>query len=225
MPYDQRETPYLDAVLRYRARGFTPFHTPGHKLGKGAPRGLGELLGETCLHVDVAMAGGVEDTRESTHLIRLAEDYAAEAWGADRAWFLVNGSTSGIHALVLTLCGPGDTVIIPRNAHKSMLAGLIFSGAMPVYLEPAVDPQWGIPLNVRAETARAALAALPRRQGDLRHLAHLQRPRRRPRRASPALAHAAGVPFVVDQAWGPHLRFCPELPGRRDDAPAPTPPW
>ena len=82
------------------------------------------------------MAGGVEDTRESTHLIRLAEDYAAEAWGSDRCWFLVNGSTSGIHALVLTLCGPGDEVIIPRNAHKSMLAGLIFSGAMPVYLEP-----------------------------------------------------------------------------------------
>ncbi len=182
MPYDQRQTPYLDAVLRYRAHGFTPFHTPGHKLGKGAPRGLVELLGETCLNVDIAMAGGVEDTRESTHLIKLAEDYAAEAWGADRTWFLVNGSTSGIHALVLTLCGPGDTVIIPRNAHKSMLAGLIFSGAMPVYLEPVVDPEWGIPLNVPPETAAAALAALPRSPGRLRDLADLQRPLRRPGR-------------------------------------------
>ncbi|MEI6727860.1 MAG: arginine decarboxylase, partial [Actinomycetes bacterium] len=97
MPHDQRQTPYLDAALRYRARGYTPFHTPGHKLGKGAPAGLVELLGETCLNVDIAMAGGVEDTRESTHLIALAEDFAAEAWGADRSWFLVNGSTSGIH--------------------------------------------------------------------------------------------------------------------------------
>src|SRR5450756_1328303 len=161
MSHDQRDTPYLDAVLRYRATGYTPFHTPGHKLGRGAPEGLRELLGDPCLQVDIAMAGGVEDTRESTHLIRLAEDYAAEAWGSDRCWFLVNGSTSGIHSLVLTLCGPGDEVIIPRNAHKSMLAGLIFSGAVPVYLEPDVDPLWGIPLTVSAEVAHRALAERP----------------------------------------------------------------
>ena len=211
MPHDQHETPYLDATLRYRSARYTPFHTPGHKLGKGAPDGLRELLGEACLQVDVAMAGGVEDTRESTHLIRLAEDFAAEAWGADRCWFLVNGSTSGIHALVLTLCGPGDEVIIPRNAHKSMLAGLIFSGAMPVYLEPEVDPLWGIPLTVSAEAAQRALAEHPGAKAvfvtsptynglgsDLAAVA--------------AAAHAAGVPFVTDQAWGPHLRFCPELP-------------
>jgi arginine decarboxylase len=208
---DQRDTPYLDAVLRYRRTGYTPFHTPGHKLGKGAPEGLRDLLGDSCLRVDVAMAGGVEDTRETTHLIRLAEDYAAEAWGSDRCWFLVNGSTSGIHALVLTLCGPGDEVIIPRNAHKSMLAGLIFSGAVPVYLEPEIDELWGIPLTVSAEDARRALAEHPLAKAifvispsynglgsDLAAVA--------------AAAHAAGVPFVTDQAWGPHLRFCPELP-------------
>lgn len=211
MSHDQRDTPYLDAVLRYRATGYTPFHTPGHKLGRGAPEGLRELLGDPCLQVDIAMAGGVEDTRESTHLIRLAQDYAAEAWGSDRCWFLVNGSTSGIHSLVLTLCGPGDEVIIPRNAHKSMLAGLIFSGAVPVYLEPDVDPLWGIPLTVSAEVTHRALAEHPAAKAifvtsptynglgaDLAAVA--------------AAAHAAGVPFVTDQAWGPHLRFCPELP-------------
>ena len=211
MPYDQHETPYLDAALRYRDTGYVPFHTPGHKLGKGAPDGLRELLGAACLQVDVAMAGGVEDTRESTHLIRLAEDYAAEAWGAERCWFLVNGSTSGIHALVLTLSGPDETVIIPRNAHKAMLAGLIFSGAVPVYMEPAVDPLWGIPLNVSAAEAQRALTAHPEAKAvfvtsptynglgaDLATIADL--------------THAAGLPFVADQAWGPHLRFCPELP-------------
>ncbi len=211
MPRDQRETPYLDAALRYRATGYTPFHTPGHKLGKGAPAGMREFMGDDGLSADLAMAGGVEDTRESTHLIRLAEDYAAEAWGAERSWFLVNGSTSGIHALVLALCAPGDTVIVPRNAHKSMLAGLIFSGAMPLYMEPAIDPLWGIPLNVRAADALAALAQAPDAKAlfvtsptynglgaDLPAIA--------------ALAHDTGVPFVTDQAWGPHLRFCPELP-------------
>jgi len=209
--YDQHDTPYADATLRYRAAGFTPFHTPGHKLGKGAPEKLRQLLGDACLSVDVAMAGGVEDTRESTQLIRLAEDHAAEAWGADRAWFLVNGSSSGIHALMLALCGPGDTVIIPRNAHKSMLGGLIFTGADPAYMEPEIDRVWGIPLNVTPDDARRALAAHPQAKAivvtsptyngfgaDLRAIAKL--------------AHEAGVPFVTDQAWGPHLRFCSLLP-------------
>jgi arginine decarboxylase len=211
VPHDQRETPYLDAAMRYRTTGYTPFHTPGHKLGKGAPAGLREYLGDTCLRADLAMAGAVEDTRESTGLIRLAEDYAAEAWGADRAWFLVNGSTSGVHSLLLALCGPGDTVIVPRNAHKSMLAGLIFTGAMPLYMEPAIDPLWGIPLQVRAADALTALDKAPRARAlfvtsptynglgaDLPTIG--------------TLAHGAGVPFVTDQAWGPHLRFCPELP-------------
>jgi lysine decarboxylase len=211
VPHDQRETPYLDAARRYRATGYTPFHTPGHKLGKGAPAGMREFLGDQALAVDLPMAGGVEDTRESTGLIRLAEEYAAEAWGADRAWFLVNGSTSGVHALLLTLCGPGDTVIVPRNAHKSMLAGLIFTGAMPLYMEPAIDPEWGIPLQVRAADALAALRAAP----DARAL-FVTSPTYNGLGADlPAigrLARDAGVPFVTDQAWGPHLRFCPELP-------------
>ncbi len=211
MPHDQRETPYLDAALRYKATGYTPFHTPGHKLGKGAPAGLREFVGEAGLAADLAMAGAVEDTRESTGLIRLAEGYAAEAWGSDRAWFLVNGSSSGVHSLLLTVCGPGDTIIVPRNAHKSMLAGLIFTGATPVYMEPAIDQLWGIPMQVRVADARRALERAPRARAlfvtsptyngfgaDLPGIGEL--------------AHRAGLPFVTDQAWGPHLRFCPELP-------------
>jgi lysine decarboxylase len=211
VPFDQRETPYLDAAMRYRATGYTPFHTPGHKLGKGAPADLREFLGETALAADLPMAGGVEDTRESTGLIRLAESYAAEAWGADRAWFLVNGSSSGVHALLLGLSGPGETVIVPRNAHKSMLAGLIFSGAWPLYMEPAIDPLWGIPLQVSTADALSALQKAP----DAAAL-FVTSPTYNGLGADlPAigeLAHRFDVPFVTDQAWGPHLRFCSELP-------------
>jgi lysine decarboxylase len=207
----QDATPYLDAVLAYRSERFTPFHTPGHKLGRGAPAKMRLLFGASCLRVDVAMAGAVEDTRESTRLIARAQELAAAAWGADVCRFLVNGSTSGIHALVLTLAEPGDTVIIPRNSHKSMLGALIFSGAMPVYLDPGLDPDWGIPLNVSPGEVELALGEHPNASalfltsptynglcGDLESVA--------------ASAHAAGVPLVIDQAWGPHLRFCPELP-------------
>lgn len=211
MPHDQEQTRYLDAMLAYRRRGFTPFHTPGHKLGHGAPAKLRELVGDRCLEVDLAMAGAVEDTRESTGLVRLAEDYAAEAWGAERCHFLVNGSTSGVHALVLTLARPGETIVVPRNAHKSLLAALIFSGARPCYVEPGVDADWGIPLNVTPTQVAAALRAHP----DARAVIVTSPTYNGLAADLPGIAlvaHAAGVPFVVDQAWGPHLRFCPELP-------------
>ena len=141
-----------------------------------------------------------------------AEALAAAAWGGERCFFLVNGSTSGIHSLLLALAGPGDSVILPRNAHKSVQAALIFSGAMPHYVEPAIDPLWGIPLNVPAERRRRCARGSPRRQGRVRRLAH------RATASAPALDAIAGVvtrrglPLVVDQAWGPHLRFCSALP-------------
>lgn len=207
----QDQTPYLDAMLRYRERGYTPFHTPGHKLGRGAPRKMIEAFGLPLLQVDVARAGGIEDTRESTGLIAAAEALAAEAWGADRCFFLINGSTSGLHAVLLALAGPGDHVIVPRNAHKALHAALVFSGAMPHYVEPTVSAEWGIPLNVPAVRVADALGRWPEAKGvflvspsynglgcDLEAVA--------------GLAHAAGMPFVVDQAWGPHLRFASRLP-------------
>ncbi len=211
MTNDQRQTPYLDALLRYRARGFTAFHTPGHKLGKGAPAGLVEAVGLDLLKVDLAVAGAVEDTRESTGLVAAAEQIAAEAWGAERCFFLVNGSTSGVQSLVVSLAGPGVPIIVPRNSHKSMLAGLIFSGAMPCYIEPVIDPEWGVPRNITTDAAATAIATCggaraffvtsPTYNGfgaDLPALA--------------GLAHGAGIPFIVDQAWGPHFRFCSLLP-------------
>ena len=211
MDHTQESTPLLDALRRYRERGYTPFHTPGHKRGKGAPDGTREALGATFLDVDVALAGGVEDTRESAGLLGAAEALAAAAWGAERCFFLVNGSTSGVHSLVLTLAGPEDHVIVPRNSHKSLLAALIFSGAMPQYVEPTIDPEWGIPLNISDAMAAAALATRPDAKAffvtsptyngfgaDLEQLA--------------GATHAAGMPLIVDQAWGPHLRFCTKLP-------------
>ncbi len=208
---DQAATPYVDALLVYRSKGMLPFHTPGHKRGKGAPPIMREIFGGTLLDVDVAMAGGVEDTRESTALVRAAEDLAAAAWGGERCFFLVNGSTSGVHALLLALAGPGDSVIVPRNAHKSVQAALIFSGAVPHYVQPVIDESWGVALNVPAErvaaavgqhpAAKAVFIVSPSHNGVCAALPTIAE-----------TAHAAGMPLIVDQAWGPHLRFCSKLP-------------
>ncbi len=174
--------------------------------------GCGSCSATTCLSVDTAMAGGVEDTRESTHLIRLAEDYAAEAWGSDRAWFLVNGSTSGIHALILTLCGPGADG--DRPAQRAQVhAGRphLLRGRARVR-GAGRRPRVGHPGGRRRRAGRggriaahpeatAVFVTSPTYNGLGTDLA-----------AVADAAHAVSMPFVTDQAWGPHLRFCSRLP-------------
>jgi arginine/lysine/ornithine decarboxylase len=207
----QSEVPLVEALRAYRERHTAAFHTPGHKLGAGAPADLSDALGERFLTADMGIANGLDDTQESGGLLRRAEDLAAQAWGAERAFFVPNGSSGGLQTLVMAVAGPGDEVIVPRNAHKSLLAGLILGGALPVYVEPTVDDDWQVAVNVPLEAFVAAIEAHPRARAvfvtspsyngfcaDVPGLA--------------AAAHAAGLPLVVDQAWGAHLRFSPALP-------------
>ena len=205
------EAPFVEAMRAYRHGHTTAFHTPGYKLGAGAPADLIEALGERFLSSDVAIAGGLDDTQTSGSVLRRAEALAADAWGAERAFFTANGSSSGLQALVMTLTGLSDEIIVPRNAHKALLAGLILSGARPVWVEPLIDEVWQIAVNVPLERYATAIEAHPRARavfvtspsynGYCADLAGLA-----------TLAHAAGMPLVVDQAWGAHLRFSPELP-------------
>jgi arginine/lysine/ornithine decarboxylase len=208
---DQSEAPLVEALRAYRERQTASFHTPGHKLGAGAPPDLVDALGERLLSADMGIANGLDDTQESGGLLLRAEALAARAWGAEHAFFVGNGSSGGLQALVMAVAGPGDEVIVPRNAHKALLAGLIFSGAVPVYVEPTLDPSWQVAVNVPLERFVAALEEHPRARAvfvtspsyngfcaDVPALA--------------AAAHAAGLPLVVDQAWGAHLRFSTALP-------------
>jgi lysine decarboxylase len=205
------EVPLVEAMRTYRERHTAAFHTPGHKLGAGAPADLIEALGERVLSTDIAIAGGLDDTQASGGLLRRAEELAAQAWGAECAFFTANGSSGGLQALVMAVAGPGDEVIVPRNAHKALLAGLILSGARPVWVEPVIDETWQIAVNVPLEAYAAAIIAHPRARavfvtspsynGFCADVASLA-----------AAAHDAHMPLVVDQAWGAHLRFSSALP-------------
>ena len=209
--FDQGAAPLVEALRAYRERHTVAFHTPGHKLGAGAPADLIDALGGRFLAADMGIANGLDDTQESGGLLRHAEDLAAAAWGARRSFFVPNGSSGGLQALVMTVAGPREQVIVPRNAHKSLLAGLILSGAVPIFVEPIVDETWQVAVNVPLSRYVAALEAHPGARAlfvtspsyngfcaDVPALA--------------ALAHAAGLPLVVDQAWGAHLRFAEALP-------------
>jgi arginine/lysine/ornithine decarboxylase len=203
---DQRRTPVLAALRRHRAAGTVAFSTPGHKGGAGIDPDLREILGGDVFAADVWLNAG-----EHAAMLAEAESLAAAAWGADRAWFLLNGSTGGNHAALLATVRPEDEVIVARDAHRSVLAALIASGANPVWIAPRLHPKLHVGLGVSADDVAAALDAHPGAR-----LVVMGTPSywgiSADTAAVAATAHARGVPLYVDEAWGPHLPFHPALP-------------
>jgi lysine decarboxylase len=210
-PPQQPTAPYLDAVVAYGFRGAGRFHVPGHKGGPGADPALRFALGDRALAVDVPQdMEGIDIGPQPTPFAR-AEELAAEAYGAERTWFLTNGATQGNHALCLALAPLGAPVVAQRNSHASVVDGLVLSGGLPSFVAPEYDADLGMAHGVEparleralAQTpgARAAFVVSPTYYGmaaDVEGLAQV--------------AHAAGVPLIVDQAWGPHFGFHPDLP-------------
>src|SRR5271166_6179180 len=116
MTATQEETPYLDALLDYARRDPARLHVPGHKGGAGADPGLLEALGEQAMRLDIpALTYGIDLGAEPTPFEQ-AQRLAAEAWGAERAWFLVNGASQGNLAAGLALAHYGRDVVVQRNA-------------------------------------------------------------------------------------------------------------
>ncbi|HEX4804568.1 MAG TPA: aminotransferase class I/II-fold pyridoxal phosphate-dependent enzyme [Conexibacter sp.] len=212
-PADRRQptAPYLDALVAYGFRGPTRFHVPGHKGGAGADPGLRWALGERALLLDVPQdTEGIDVGPEPTPYAQ-AEELAAAAYGAERSWFLTNGATQGNHALCLALAPPGTRVVLQRNAHASLIDGLVLSGGMPAFVAPETDDELGMAHGVTPEALRTALASCP----DARAV-FVVSPTYYGMTADVAglaeAAHAAGAALVVDQAWGPHFGFHPGVP-------------
>jgi arginine decarboxylase len=153
----QPTAPYLDALVAYGFRGPTRFHVPGHKGGAGADPGLRWAIGERALQLDVPQdTEGIDVGAEPTPYAQ-AEELAAAAYGAERSWFLTNGATQGNHALCLALAPPGTRVALQRNAHASLIDGLVLSGGMPVFVAPESDDELGMAHGVTPDALRAAL--------------------------------------------------------------------
>ncbi len=210
-PPAQPTTPYLEAITAYGFRGSTRFHVPGHKGGVGADPGLREALGDRALLLDVPQDIEGIDVGPSPTPYERAEELAAEAYGAARAWFLTNGATQGNHALCLALAPPGSSVLLQRNSHASLIDGLILSGGLPTWVAPAYDAELGMAHGVTPEAVAEALGRAPDARtvfivsptyygmaADVNECAEV--------------AHAAGAALVVDNAWGSHFGFHEELP-------------
>lgn len=208
---DHRRAPLLDGVRWYVDHDITPFSTPGHKRGRGVDAEYAELFGELLLDRDIPLGGGIDDTHFGGQSLVAAEALAADAWGADRTFFLVNGSSAGNHAFLLAAVRPGDEVIVARDMHKSLMVSLILAGVKPVYVAPRLHPELSVGLGIAPADIEAALDAHPNARlvalvspsycgvpSDLAGIA--------------AVAHERGVPVYVDEAWGPHFHFHPALP-------------
>jgi arginine decarboxylase len=217
-PVEQPTAPYLEAVAAYGLRGSTRFHVPGHKAGEGADPGLRRVLGDAALLLDVPQdIEGIDIGPKPTPYER-AERLAAEAYGAERCWFLTNGASQGNHALCLALAGPGTHVLLQRNSHASMIDGLVLSGGLPRFVAPEYDAELGIAHGVTPEALEAALAQGGGAAGGGRYsAAFIVSPTYYGMAADVAgcaqVAHRAGVPLVVDCAWGAHFGFHAALPG------------
>ena len=203
--------PIVAAMKKYSADGVLPFHTPGHKQGRGAHTFLRELLTAEGLRQEVSLMDELDDLHAPHSCIKEAQTLAAKLWHADETIFFVNGTTSAVQAMIFGTLRAGDLVMIPRNAHRSVIAGLILSGATPIFLPVEFDAEFNLPLNVSVETieraikkfpqARAVLLVSPNYYGVAADVAKISQ-----------LVHAANMILLVDEAHGAHLTFCDELP-------------
>jgi arginine decarboxylase len=208
---DQHRTPYFQALLDYVDSGVLPFHTPGHIQGNGMDLAFREFIGDNVCAIDLTPMPGIDDLLQPTESIKEAQELAAEAWGADHSFFLINGSTSGNQCMMMAAVNPGEKIAVPRNSHKSMLGGLIMSGAEPIYMQPEVDEELRMDHCVTPETVSETIArnpdlvavylVSPTYYGVAADLEAIER-----------IVHGAGKLLLVDEAWGPHFHFHPDLP-------------
>lgn len=206
----QQKAPIMEALNRYKSMRVVPFDVPGHKRGRGNPE-LAAFLGEQCLSMDVNSMKPLDNLCHPVSVIKESEELAAQAFGAKHAFFMVNGTTSAVQAMIMTACKAGDKIIMPRNVHRSAINALIISGAVPVYVNPGVHSELGIPLGMSLKDveqtilenldAKAILINNPTYYGICSNLQALTN-----------LAHQHNMLVLVDEAHGTHFYFGEDLP-------------
>lgn len=207
----QFTAPISKAMEAYAGDGALAFHTPGHKQGLGAHPLLKRLITEAGLRQEVSLMEELDDLHEPAGCIKEAQELAAELWGARESLFVINGTTGAIQAMLVGTLSPGDKVLVPRNAHRSIMGGIILAGAVPIYIQPEIDTRLGIAMGLSVATvqqairehpeAKALVAIYPTYYGfccDLQRIGEL--------------VHQANMLLLVDEAHGAHLRFGKDLP-------------
>ncbi len=176
-----------------------------------------DFIGEDALSIDLINIGPLDDLHHPVGIIDEAQRLAAEAFGADYTFFSVQGTSGAIMAMIMSVVGPGDEILVPRNIHKSVLSALILSGAIPHFLQPEVDLELGIAQGIRLETVEESLNRHPNVKAIL-----LINPTyfgiSMDMESVVKLAHAKGIVVMVDEAHGVLTHFHHQLPISAMDA-------
>lgn len=207
----QNETPLFSNLIKHAKKNPVQFHIPGHKKGTGMDPEFREFIGDNALSIDLINIGPLDDLHSPKGIIKQAQDLAAQAFGADHTFFSVQGTSGAIMTMIMTVCGPGDKIIVPRNVHKSVMSAIVFSGAVPIFIHPEIDSNLGISHGITTDSVERALEQHPDAKGvlvinptyfgvaaDLKKIVEV--------------AHSYDIPVLVDEAHGVHIHFHDELP-------------
>lgn len=210
MKLDHTRAPLYEAMREHRLNRVVPFDVPGHKGGRGNAM-LTEFLGADCLKNDVNSMKPLDNLCHPISVIKEAQELAADAFGADNSFFIINGATGAVQAMIMSACKAGDKIILPRNVHRSAINALVVCGAIPVYVNPGVNKDLGIPLGMTVEDVEKAIAENPDAKAvlinnptyygicsDLRGIVKT--------------AHEHGLLALCDEAHGTHFYFGENLP-------------
>ncbi len=206
----QQKAPIHEALQRHKLNRVVPFDVPGHKGGRGNKE-LTDFLGEKCLKADVNSMKPLDNLTHPVSVIKEAEEIAADAFGAKAAFFIVNGTTASVQGMVMSVCKAGDKIIMPRNVHRSAINILVVCGAVPVYVNPGVNKELGIPLGMSIADvkrtieenpdAKAILVNNPTYYGICSNLREIVK-----------IAHQHHMKVLVDEAHGTHFYFGENMP-------------
>ncbi|MEC4683783.1 MAG: aminotransferase class I/II-fold pyridoxal phosphate-dependent enzyme [Nitrospirota bacterium] len=208
---DQTKTPLFDAMVSLAESRKVSFHTPGHKSGKGISTRFRKFVGPRVFSIDLTCLDEVDSLQKPRGVIKEAQELAAEIYGADRSYFLLNGTSGGNQAMIVATLNPGEPVLVTRNVHKSVISGMIMTGCQPVFIPFRSDHNASFPLNYGTKDIldsiennphiRTLYLTSPNYYGATMDLACIA-----------DTAHKKGMRVLLDEAHGPHLHFHPELP-------------
>jgi len=214
---DHSRVPVLEALEEFRRRGDVVFGPPGHKQGRGTDPRVLEILGTALFADDVLSLNGLDDRRQSQGILEQAQELMADAVRADTAFFSTCGSSLSVKTAIMSVAGPGEKLLISRNAHKSVISGLIISGVQPVWVHPKWDAERHLAHPPEPDDFARALAENPDVKGALL-ITPTDWGTCGDIAGTAEVLHERDLPLIVDEAWGAHLPFHADLPAWGMDA-------
>ena len=210
MKKDHNITPFFTKLKAYALSDTICHDVPGHKLGH-IDNDMMDFVGKNVFKLDANAPRGLDNLNRPSGVILEASEYMADAFGAEKSYFLTGGTTMGILAMIMSTCRAKEKIILPRNVHKSAINALILSGAVPIFVKPYIDQELGIANHMDYEEVKKAIEENPDAMGvlvinptyfgvtsDLERIVNL--------------AHEYDMKVLVDEAHGSHFPFSDKLP-------------